>query len=145
MAHAASFSPRNSVVVALDQIHNLLREVELKRLNSGMVYDSTGQLRLVCRTPNWGDFVELAVTDIRQFGAHSTHVSRRLRAMLEALITQLLPQRASTLQLEVDPLRIRLITPSSWHRTDSGQTCQTFRVCEEDTRTLTPQNAGLDQ
>ncbi|HXW89140.1 MAG TPA: DUF2254 domain-containing protein [Terriglobales bacterium] len=94
-----------TAVLALDQVHNLLREVGLRRLDDGMVHDSTGRLRLVYHTPNWEDFVALAVTEIRQFGGHSTQVARRMRAMLEDLIRLLPSRRASVLQQELDLLK----------------------------------------
>lgn len=58
--------------------------------------DSAGRLRLVYRTPDWEDFVRLAVTEIRHFGGESIQVARRLRAMLENLI-QVLPEARVTL------------------------------------------------
>ncbi|MGC2060934.1 MAG: DUF2254 domain-containing protein [Candidatus Sulfotelmatobacter sp.] len=94
-----------TAVLALDQIHNLLREVGLRRLDTGLVHDSTGQLRLIYRTPDWEDFVGLAVTEIRQFGANSTQVTRRMRAMLEKLIPLVATHRASVLLQELDLLR----------------------------------------
>ena len=94
-----------TAVLALDQIHNLLREVGLRRLDTGLVHDSGGQLRLVYRTPDWEDFVGLAVTEIRQFGATSTQVVRRMRAMLEDLIPLLPPRRSSALRHELDLLK----------------------------------------
>ncbi len=94
-----------TAVLALDQIHNLLREVGLRRLDTGRVYDSHGQLRLVYHTPNWDDFVGLAVTEIRQFGANSTQVARRMRAMLDNLIPLLPSHRSAVLRQELDLLR----------------------------------------
>jgi uncharacterized membrane protein len=94
-----------TAVLALDQIHNLLREVGLRRLDTGSVHDSKGQLRLVYRTPDWEDFVGLAVTEIRQFGANSTQVARRMRALLEDLIPLLPPYRATILRQELDLLK----------------------------------------
>jgi uncharacterized membrane protein len=85
-----------TAVLALDQIHHLLRNIGGRRLDDGRVCDATGQLRLVYRTPDWVDFVRLAVTEIRQFGGESIQVARRLRAMLENLI-QTLPEPRSTL------------------------------------------------
>jgi uncharacterized membrane protein len=70
-----------------------------------LVRDSEGQLRLVYRTPDWEDFVVLAVTEIRQFGANSTQVARRMRAMLEDLIPLLPPYRATILRQELDLLK----------------------------------------
>jgi len=94
-----------TAVLALDQIHNLLREVGLRRLDTGLVRDSAGQLRLVYRTPDWEDFVGLAVTEIRQFGGNSTQVVRRMRAMLENLIPLVPAHRSAALRQELDLLK----------------------------------------
>lgn len=94
-----------TAVLALDQIHNLLRDVGTRRLDTGLVHDSKGRLRLIYRTPDWPDFVGLAVTEIRQFGANSTQVVRRMRAMLENLIPLLPPERSAVLRQELELLR----------------------------------------
>jgi uncharacterized membrane protein len=94
-----------TAVLALDQIHNLLREVGRRRLDTGVVEDSSGKLRLIYRTPNWEDFVGLAVTEIRQFGASSTQVARRMRAMLEDLIQTIPTHRVPVLRQELDLLK----------------------------------------
>jgi uncharacterized membrane protein len=94
-----------TAVLALDQIHNLLREVGMRRLDTGSIHDSKGHLRLVYRTPDWEDFVGLAVTEIRQFGANSTQVVRRMRAMLENLIPLLSPHRSAVLRRELELLK----------------------------------------
>ena len=94
-----------TAVLALDQIHNLLREVGLRQLDTGSIHDSLGQVRLFYRTPDWEDFVGLAVTEIRQFGANSTQVVRRMRAMLENLIPLVAPHRSSVLLQELELLK----------------------------------------
>ena len=94
-----------TAVLAIDQIHNLLRQVGLRRLDTGLIHDKTGQLRLIYRTPDWEDFVKLAVTEIRHFGGHSIQVTRRMRAMLENLIPLLPPYRSSVLREELDLLK----------------------------------------
>lgn len=94
-----------TAVLALDQIHILLREVGRRRLDTGMIHDSTGHLRLLYRTPDWEDFVALAVTEIRQFGASSIQVARRMRAMLEDLIPLLPAHRALILEQELNLLK----------------------------------------
>jgi uncharacterized membrane protein len=78
-----------TAVLAIDQIHHLLRHVGRRYLAEGRESDSAGRVRLVYRTPNWEDFVHLAVTEIRQYGRDSIQVLRRLRAMLENLIETL--------------------------------------------------------
>ncbi len=85
-----------TAVLALDQIHHLLRDVGQRHLDDERVRDRAGKLRLVYRTPDWEDFVQLAVTEIRHFGGASIQVNRRLRAMLENLI-QTLPKERTVL------------------------------------------------
>jgi uncharacterized membrane protein len=93
-----------TAVLALDQIHHLLRNVGSRRLDDGQVCDTAGQLRLIYRTPDWDDFVRLAVTEIRHFGATSIQVARRLRAMLENLIQTLPKERTALLRQELEVL-----------------------------------------
>ena len=64
-----------TAVLALDQIHHLLRKVSDRYLDTGHVRDATGRLRLVYRTPDWEDFVKLAVTEIRHFGGESIQIA----------------------------------------------------------------------
>jgi uncharacterized membrane protein len=94
-----------TAVLVLDQIHHLLRAVGRRRLDEGQVCDAAGRLRLVYRTPDWDDFVHLAVTEIRQFGGSSIQVIRRLRAMLENLIATLPPTRVALLRGELSLLQ----------------------------------------
>jgi uncharacterized membrane protein len=91
-----------TAVLALDQIHYLLRYVGERKLSDGRIHDRNGRLRFVYRTPDWAEFVELAVTEIRQYGGASIQVARRLCAMLENLI-QVLPEgRTAVLRAELD-------------------------------------------
>src|SRR6185369_5074569 len=83
-----------TAVLAIDQIHHLLRNVGGRCLDEERVRDVTGRLRLVYRTPDWQDFVHLAVTEIRHFGGESIQIARRMRAMLENLIQCLPRERA---------------------------------------------------
>ena len=93
-----------TAVLALDQIHRLLRAVARRRLDTGRVHDAAGELRLAYRTPDWGDFVSLGITEIRQFGRDSIQIARRMRAMLENLIPAVPPQRAAPLRAELELL-----------------------------------------
>lgn len=94
-----------TAVLAIDQIHHLLREVGNRNLAEGRERDHAGRLRLVYRTPNWEDFLHLAVTEIRQYGRDSIQVMRRLRAMLENLIETLPARRTALLRRELELLR----------------------------------------
>jgi uncharacterized membrane protein len=90
-----------TAVLALDQIHYLLRDVGNRDLDTGHVRDAAGRLRLVYRTPDWEDFVRLAITEIRHFGCESIQIARRLRAMLENLIATLPESRGALLRQEL--------------------------------------------
>ena len=68
---------------------------------TGRVRDRAGNLRLVYGTPDWPDFVVLAVSEVRQFGAGSLQVIRRLRAMLEHLMRVLPEDRRPPLREEL--------------------------------------------
>lgn len=94
-----------TAVLALDQIHHLLRSVGVRRLDDERVRDKAGKLRLLYRTPDWEDFVRLAVTEIRQFGGTSIQIARRMRAMLESLIQTLPVERGTLLTKELNLLQ----------------------------------------
>ena len=93
-----------SAVLALDHIHHLLRDVGSRNLGDGREIDRTGHVRLLYRTPNWEDFVHLAVTEIRHYGGDSIQVTRRLKAMLDNMIEILPEKRAPLLRLELSLL-----------------------------------------
>lgn len=90
-----------TAVLSIDHIHHLLRDVGTRSLSHGHEVDTSGHLRLVYRTPDWDDFVRLAVTEIRQYGRDSVQVMRRLKAMLENLIGTLPERRAPLLRKEL--------------------------------------------
>jgi uncharacterized membrane protein len=93
-----------TAVLSLDQIHHLLRHVGNRRLDNEKIRDASGKVRLIFRTPDWEDFVALAVTEIRQFGAASIQIARRLRAMIEDLIQHLPEDRRVLLRKELEIL-----------------------------------------
>jgi len=93
-----------TAVLALDQIHHLLRNVGGRCLDDERVRDATGRLRLIYRTPDWEAFVHLAVTEIRHFGSESIQIARRLRAMLEDLVQCVPRERVPLLQQELQLL-----------------------------------------
>ena len=92
-------------MLAIDQIHHLLGKVGSRHLDEGVIRDEGGRIRLVYRTPDWEDFVHLAVTEIRHFGGQSIQVVRRLRAMLENLVETLPVARTALLRQELSILQ----------------------------------------
>jgi uncharacterized membrane protein len=87
-------------VLAIDQIHRLLRAVGQRRLRGEVLSDGLGQARVIYRTPNWEDFVHLSCTEIRHCGAGNVQIARRLRAMLNNLIDSLPRHRRQALEDE---------------------------------------------
>jgi uncharacterized membrane protein len=93
-----------TAVIAIDQIHRLLRSVGKRNLRDEDITDDSGLRRVILRTPNWENFVHLACTEIRGCGAGNVQVARRLRAMLENLIQTVLPRRQLALKAELSAL-----------------------------------------
>jgi uncharacterized membrane protein len=88
-------------VLAVDQLHHLLSLVGSRQLDTGVVRDASGEVRLAYRTPDWEDFVTLASTELRIYGATNPQVTRRLRAMYDQLLRVAPAERAEALRREV--------------------------------------------
>ena len=93
-----------TAVLAIDQLHRLLRLVGARHLHDDLVHDSEGVPRLMFRTPNWEDFVTLTFREIRLYGAGNFQVARRLRAMINNLQEILPTSRQPALRGELDLL-----------------------------------------
>ncbi len=93
-----------TAVLAIDQLHRLLRKVGRRHTRNDQIKDAAGALRVVWRTPNWEDFVLVATAEIRFYGAENVQVARRLRAMLENLIQTLPERRHAALREQLDLL-----------------------------------------
>jgi uncharacterized membrane protein len=87
-----------TAVQALDQIEDLLLRLGRRRLEIGEVRDPAGYLRLVLRVPRWEDFLDLAFSQIRSYGASSIQVMRRMNALLNDLIDALPAERRPALE-----------------------------------------------
>ena len=90
-ALSAAINDPTTAVLAIDQLHRLLRMVGLRSLRSEEFADNDGRLRVIFRTPNWDDYVHITFREIRQCGASSLQIARRLRAVIENL-SQTLPE-----------------------------------------------------
>jgi uncharacterized membrane protein len=75
-----------------------------RHLHNDELKDSSGQLRLIFRTPNWEDFVQLTFSEIRLYGAENFQIARRLRAMIETLLQTLPEYRHPALRGELELL-----------------------------------------
>lgn len=93
-----------TAVLAIDQLQRLLRIVGRRHLHDDHIADQKGNLRVVCPTPNWEDFVELAFSEIRLYGVGNFQVARRLRAALIDLMKTLPEWRRPALRRELSLL-----------------------------------------
>ncbi|MFJ3222245.1 DUF2254 domain-containing protein [Streptomyces sp. NPDC086783] len=66
-----------------------------------VIADDRGQPRLVVPARAWANYVQLAVTEIRDYGATSVQVCRRLRALLEGLLEALPTECGPALRVEL--------------------------------------------
>jgi uncharacterized membrane protein len=87
-----------TAVQALDQIEDLLVRLGRRRSEVGEIGNSTGQLRVVIPVPAWEDFLELAFSEIREYGARSVQVVRRLKALFRDLVDALPEDRHAALR-----------------------------------------------
>jgi uncharacterized membrane protein len=93
-----------TAVLAIDQLHRLLRLVGLRDLRAEEIADESGEVRLIVRTPNWEDFVHIVFREIRLFGAGNLQIPRRLSAMIENLVQSLPEHRHAALRTELELL-----------------------------------------
>jgi uncharacterized membrane protein len=82
-----------TAVQALDQIEDLLLRLGCRNLEIGEIRNTAGALRLVIPVPTWDDFLDLAFSQIRTYGATSMQVMRRMSALLIDLIKALPEER----------------------------------------------------
>jgi len=93
-----------TAVLAIDQVHRMLRQVGQRPMHADHIVDATGRLRVIFKLPNWEDFVHLAFSEIRYYGAGNLQIVRRLRAMIEDLIETLPERRHPCLQQQLEIL-----------------------------------------
>lgn len=103
-ALSSAINDPTTAVLAIDQLHRLLRAVGRRHLHDDVIRDAGGAMRVIMRTPNWEDFVALACREIRFYGASNFQVARRLRAMLENLMRTLPDARVPALREELELL-----------------------------------------
>ena len=103
-ALSAAINDPTTAVLAIDQLHRVLRSAGQRSLRADSFLDSAGKLRLILRTPNWDDFIHLAFAEIRFYGASNIQIARRLRAMIVNLANILPAERRDALRQELDLL-----------------------------------------
>jgi len=100
-ALSSAINDPTTAVLAIDQLHRLLRSAGLKHLHTDELRDRNGRLRAIVRTPNWEDLVHLSFREIRRCGSDNLQVVRRLRAMFDNLLRTLPAHRLPAIALEL--------------------------------------------
>ncbi|MER5935106.1 DUF2254 domain-containing protein [Streptomyces sp. NPDC002054] len=95
-----------TAVQVLNHIESFLHVAGRVRLPGRHVLaDDQGRPRLVVPGRDWKDYLQLAVCEIREYGASSVQVCRRLRALLEGLHDTVLPAHQPAVRRELELLR----------------------------------------
>jgi uncharacterized membrane protein len=92
-----------TAVQAIDRLHDSLRHLSRRRLPDGVHRDRDGRPRLTVPVMTWDAYVHLAFDEIRQVGAGSPQVARRLRSAFEDLLSYAPPERRAVVR---DQLRL---------------------------------------
>jgi uncharacterized membrane protein len=87
----------STAVQVLDELHELLRHLAGRAFPSPVRANAAGTPRLILPRPPWDDFVHLALEEVRQYGAGSSQVMNRLRALLDDCLAFVPPDRAPPL------------------------------------------------
>ena len=89
-----------TAVQAIDRIETLLVELHRRHLGAGVVVDAGGAPRGSFPVPDWGEYVDLALIEIRHYGAGSAQVARRLRALHDHLLELVDESQRPRIELE---------------------------------------------
>ncbi|MFD4691076.1 DUF2254 domain-containing protein [Streptomyces sp. NPDC058463] len=95
-----------TAVQVLNHIESFLTRIGQSPLpDQHVLAGDDGSLRLVLRGRTWEDYLQLAVSEIRDYGATSMQVCRRLRALFDGLLDSLPPTHHPAVRVEGDLLR----------------------------------------
>jgi uncharacterized membrane protein len=96
-----------TAVQALDQIEDLLRRLGRRQLDAGYARDPAGTIRMTFPVPTWEDYLRVSFDEIRQYGASSMQVVRRLRAALAGLADSItVPERSDAVRRYLNHLNL---------------------------------------
>jgi uncharacterized membrane protein len=91
----------STAVQILDHLGETLRLIGTTKLPGAPVPADAFTIGLVMPDRAWRDYLSLAVTEIREYGADSLQVVRRLRSLLEELAGQALPKNQAAVHDEM--------------------------------------------
>jgi uncharacterized membrane protein len=104
-ALSAAINDPTTAVQALDHLEDVLRLLGSQRLHARLAFrDRSGTPRLLMTGRTWDDYLTLGVTEIREYGASTIQVMRRLRAILDGLKVSVRPEHQSAVLAEITRL-----------------------------------------
>ena len=90
-----------TAVQIIDHLGETLRRIGATDVSSARTGGSASGPGVIIRHRRWDDFMALGITEIRQYGASSIQVMRRLRAMLQELQEAVLPENQAAVREEL--------------------------------------------
>jgi uncharacterized membrane protein len=112
------FLDPTTVIQAIDRLHDCLRHLARRPFPDGRHRDETGQVRVVIPMMTWEAYVHLAFDEIRQAGAGSPQVARRLRSSLQDLCHYAPTTRRAELQAQLHLLDLAVSAQAPEHELD---------------------------
>jgi uncharacterized membrane protein len=99
-----------TAVQVLDYLEETLRVVGAAARPTGGASVETLTSGVIMPVRTWPDFLALGITEIREYGATSVQVTRRLRALLEELGELVLPENRAAVHEEMRRLDAMVVT-----------------------------------
>jgi uncharacterized membrane protein len=94
------------VLGAIEDLLLLFGESDLR--GRGELRDGHGELRVLIQTRRWEDLLALALTEIREYGATATQITRRLGALLDCLAKRVRPEHRAAVAEQIVKLEAAL-------------------------------------
>jgi uncharacterized membrane protein len=108
-ALSSAINDPTTAVQAIDQLEDILHRLGQHKLGDVRLSDGDGIVRLTYRFPVWEDFLRLSFDEIRQYGADSVQVKRRLRSALVGLAESLAdPSRVAAVNAYINQLDLQI-------------------------------------
>ena len=103
-ALSAAINDPTTAVQVLDYLTECLCLIGTTDLSAPRWQPGVSKLGVVIPGRHFEDFLELATTEIREYGSTSVQVMRRMRAMLEKLSEEVLPEHRAAVAQELTRL-----------------------------------------
>ncbi len=91
-----------TAVEVLDGLETFLLALAWRDLDRDRFCDSAGKVRLIVPNPDWEELLDLALTEIRHYGAAAPQVSRRMKALLVDLTNHTPDERNPAIEAQIE-------------------------------------------